>query len=50
MIVLLTLYVNTVLHTAILMLLAAMVVSLVYIVTKIAIDSLYNRQIVNPFQ
>lgn len=50
LVILLTLHCNTLLHTTVLMLLASMVVALVYIVTKIAIDSFYNNPIVNPFQ
>ncbi|XP_019858093.1 PREDICTED: reticulon-3-B-like [Amphimedon queenslandica] len=49
LVTLLTLYLNTLLHTVVLILLAAMIVSLIFIVTKIAIDSFYNRQIKNPF-
>lgn len=49
MVVLLTLTLNTFLHTIVLLLLSFLVVSLTYIVTKIAIDSFYNRNIQNPF-
>ena len=48
-VILCTLCMNTVLHAVVLVLLASMVVSLVYIVTKVAIDSFYNREIRNPF-
>ena len=47
--ILCTLCMNTMLHAVVLVLLASMVVSLVYIVTKVAIDSFYNREIQNPF-
>lgn len=50
LIVLLTLTLNTFLHTLVLLLLSILVVSLTYIVTKIAIDSFYNREIKNPFR
>ncbi len=50
LIVLLTLTLNTFLHTVVLLLLSVLVVSLTYIVTKIAIDSFYNREIRNPFK
>ena len=50
LVTLLTLYLNTMIHTVVLVLLASMIVSLVFIVTKIAIDSFYNRPIKNPFQ
>ena len=50
LVVLLTLTLNTFLHTIILLMLSFMVVSLTYIVTKIAIDSFYNREIRNPFK
>jgi len=50
MIVLLTLSLNTFLHTLVLLLLSFLVVSLTYIVTKIAIDSFYNRPVRNPFR
>lgn len=50
LIVLLTLSLNTFLHTVVLLLLSFMVVTLTYIVTKIAIDSFYNRNIRNPFR
>ena len=50
LVVLLTLTLNTVLHTWVLLLLSFMVVSLTYIVTKIVIDSFYNRSVQNPFQ
>lgn len=49
-VILFTLCLNTVLHTIVLLLLAALLVSLLFIVTKIAIDSFYNKQIGNPFQ
>ena len=49
-VVLLTLTLNTFLHTIVLLLLSFLVVSLTYIVTKIAIDSFYNRNIQNPFR
>lgn len=50
LVVLLTLTLNTVLHTWILLLLSFMVVSLTYIVTKIVIDSFYNKKVQNPFK
>ena len=50
LVVLLTLTLNTVLHTWVLLLLSFMVVSLTYIVTKIAIDSFYNKKVQNPFK
>ena len=50
LVVLATLCMNTMLHTIVLLLLSANVVSLLYIVIKIAIDSFYNRDIRNPFQ
>ena len=50
LVVLLTLTLNTFIHTVVLVLLSFMVVSLTYIVTKISIDSFYNKEIRNPFQ
>ena len=50
LVVLLTLTLNTLLHTWVLLLLSFMVVSLTYIVSKIVIDSFYNRKVANPFQ
>ncbi|KAL5463751.1 hypothetical protein EMCRGX_G032680 [Ephydatia muelleri] len=49
LVLLLTLMVNTVLHTFVLLLLSFMVVSLTYTVSKLAIDSFFNREIRNPF-
>ena len=50
LVVLLTLSLNTLLHTAVLLLLSFLVVSLVYIITRIAIDSFYNKEAKNPFR
>ena len=50
LVVLLTLTLNTFLHTIVLLLLSFLVVSLSYIVTKVMIDSFYNREIKNPFR
>lgn len=50
MVVLLTLYINTLFHSIVLMLLAGLIVSLVFIVTKMAVDSFYNKPIQNPFE
>ena len=50
LVVLLTLTLNTVLHTYVLLLLSFMVVSLTYIVSKVVIDSFYNKKVKNPFQ
>ena len=50
LVVLLTLKLNTLLHTWVLLLLSFMVVSLTYIVIKIIIDSFYNKKVKNPFQ
>lgn len=50
LVVLLTLTLNTVLHTVILLLLSFMVVSLTYIITKVVIDSFYNKKVHNPFK
>jgi hypothetical protein len=47
---LLTLSLNTFIHTLVLIQLSFLVVTLTYIVTKIAIDSFYNRDIANPFK
>ncbi len=49
LVVLLTLTLNTLLHTLVLLLLSFMVVSLTYIVTKISIDTFYNKEVKNPF-
>ncbi|CAI8045916.1 Reticulon-4 [Geodia barretti] len=49
LVVLLTLTLNTVLHTYVLLLLSFMVVSLTYIVSKVVIDSFYNKKVKNPF-
>jgi len=49
LVVLLTLNLNTMLHTVVLFLLSFLVVSLTYIVAKIVIDSFYNREVKNPF-
>ena len=49
LVVLLTLSLNTLLHTIVLFLLSFLVVSLTYIVSKIVIDSFYNREVKNPF-
>jgi len=49
LVVLLTLTLNTFIHTIVLLLLSFLVVSLAYIVTKVAIDSFYNKEIKNPF-
>jgi len=50
LVVLLTLTLNTFIHTIVLLLLSFLVVSLAYIVTKVAIDSFYNKEIKNPFR
>ena len=50
LVVLLTLTLNTVLHTFVLLLLSFMVVSLTYIVSKVIIDSFYNKKVKNPFR
>ena len=50
LVVLLTLTLNTILHTCVLLLLSFLVVSLTYIVSKIVIDSFYNKKIKNPFR
>ena len=50
LVVLLTLTLNTLLHTWVLLLLSFMVVSLTYIVSKVIIDSFYNKKVQNPFQ
>lgn len=47
---LLTLSLNTFIHTLVLIQLSFLVVTLTYIVTKIAIDSFYNRDVANPFR
>ena len=47
---LLTLSLNTFIHTLVLIQLSFLVVTLTYIVTKIAIDSFYNRDMANPFR
>ena len=47
---LLTLGLNTFIHTLVLIQLSFLVVTLTYIVTKIAIDSFYNRDVANPFR
>jgi hypothetical protein len=49
LVVLLTLTLNTVLHTWVLLLLSFLVVSLTYIVSKVLIDSFYNKKVQNPF-
>lgn len=49
LVLLLTLSLNTLLHTVVLFLLSFLVVSLTYIVSKIVIDSFYNREVKNPF-
>ena len=45
-----TLSLNTFIHTVVLVQLSFLVVTLTYIVTKIAIDSFYNRDVANPFR
>ena len=50
LVTLLTLTLNTFIHTMVLFLLSFLVVSLTYIVIKIALDSFYNRRIKNPFK
>lgn len=50
LVVLLTLTLNTFIHTTVLVLHSFMVVSLTYIIIKIAIASFYNREIRNPFR
>lgn len=49
LVLLLTLTLNTVLHTTVLFLQSFLTVSLVYIVSKIVIDAFYNREVMNPF-
>ena len=49
LVILLTLTLNTLLHTIVLFLLSFLVVSLTYIVSKIVIDSFYNKEVKNPF-
>lgn len=50
LVILLTLTLNTFIHTLVLLLLSFMVVALTYIVTKVAIDSFYNKELQNPFK
>ncbi len=49
LLILLTLNCNTLIHTIVLFLLSFLVVSLIYIVAKIVLDSFYNREVKNPF-
>ncbi len=49
LVLLFTLTLNTLIHTLVLFLLSFLVVSLTYIVSKVVIDSFYNREVKNPF-